>query len=271
MLEDESLKNKKTDYATATFKATRLINSHSVETLGAGVLDVRISHRFGYVNNGISNLFGLDEATNRLALEYGISNRLMVGIGRSSFQKQIDGFAKFKLLRQETNGGMPVTLSAVATSIMRTDSYSDQTRINYYSSRFAFAYQILIARKFSDSFSLQLIPEMIHYNLAETPNTNNNIYAVGIGGRIKLSKRISFNAEYHYQIPSTKWQGTYNSLAVGFDIETGGHVFQLHFTNSSGFTERNFVSETTGDFFKGDIRFGFHLSRVFTLKKNKKS
>lgn len=269
MLDEELEKDKKPDYITATFKATRLSNGHSVETLGAGVLDVRISHRFGYINTGIEELFGLDQSTTRLALEYGISNRLMVGLGRSSYLKEVDVFAKYKLVRQATNGA-PVTVSVLSEAIVNTSSFSDPTRVNYFSSRMSYVFQGFVARKFSDSFSLQLMPSIVHYNLSPAPNTNNNLYAMGIGGRLKLSKRISMNAEYYYQLPSTQYDGTTNSLALGFDIETGGHVFQLYFTNSTGTNERAFITETTGDFFKGDIRFGFHISRVFTLKDPRK-
>jgi hypothetical protein len=269
MLNSELDKEKKPDYATATFKATRLSNGHSVETLAGGVLDVRISHRFGYVNAGIEELFGLDQATNRLAVEYGVTNQLMVGVGRSSYQKEVDGFVKYKLIRQAT-GGAPVTLTAFSSAMMTTASFADPTRENYFSSRMSYAFQALVARKFTESFSLQLMPTLVHYNLAPAPNTNNDIYALGVGGRMKLTRRVSLNAEYYYQLPSTQYQGTTNSLAIGFDIETGGHVFQLYFTNSTGIVERPFITETTGDFFNGDIRFGFHLSRVFTLKDPRK-
>ncbi|MBL7847657.1 MAG: hypothetical protein JNL40_09335 [Cyclobacteriaceae bacterium] len=269
LLDAELEKDKKPDYATATFKATRLSNGHSIETLAAGVLDVRISHRFGYINTGIDEFFGLDQATTRLALEHGISNRLMVGVGRSSYQKEVDGFAKFKLVRQATNGA-PVTITAFSSAMVKTGPYDDPTRVNYFSSRMSFAFQGLIARKFTESFSLQLMPSVVHYNLAPAPNMNNNVYAMGVGGRLKLSKRISMNAEYYYQIPDTQYAGTTNSLALGFDIETGGHVFQLYFTNSTGINERAFITQTTGDFFKGDIHFGFHISRVFTLSDPRK-
>lgn len=269
ILDTELDKDKKPDYVTATFKATRLSNGHSVETLAGGVLDVRISHRFGYLNSGIVDLFGLDQAITRLALEYGINNRLMVGIGRSSYQKEIDGFVKYKLVRQATKGA-PISVTGFSSMMLKTSSYADPTRENYISSQMSYAFQALIARKFTESFSLQLMPSMVHYNLAPAPESNNNIYVMGAGGRLKLTKRVSMNAEYYYQLPETKYAGTTNSVALGFDIETGGHVFQFYFTNSAGIVERPFLTETTGDFFNGDIRFGFHLSRVFTLKDPRK-
>jgi hypothetical protein len=279
MLEDESKKEKKKDYATATFKTSRLINGHSIENAAAGVLDFKISHRFGMVNKGAYELFGLDQASMRIGLDYGISNRLMIGAGRSTFQKQYDAFGKFKILRQAKGGRWPspVSVSAVSTVMLKTLKWEDPTKRNYYTSRLSFANQLIIARKFSEGLSLQLMPSFIHYNIATTATTPNDIFALGIGGRIKLSKRLSFNAEYYHILPISMVAGegymipgTKNSLAIGFDIETGGHVFQLHFTNSTGMTEKTFITETTGDFFKGDIHFGFNVSRVFTSKEKRK-
>lgn len=279
MLEDESKKDKKKDYATATFKTSRLINGHSIENAAAGVLDFKISHRFGMVNKGGYEFFGLDQATMRIGLDYGISNRLMVGVGRSTFQKQYDAFGKFKILRQSTGGrgSSPVSISAVSTVMLKTLKWEDPSRKNFYTSRLSFAHQLIIARKFSEGFSFQLMPSFVHYNIAQGATDPNDIFALGVGGRIKLNKRLSFNAEYYHILPISFVEGegymipgTKNSLALGFDIETGGHVFQLHFTNSTGMTEKTFITETTGDFFKGDIHFGFNVSRVFTIKEKRK-
>lgn len=279
MLEEESKKEKKKDYATATFKTSRLINGHSIENAAAGVLDFKISHRFGMVNKGGYELFGLDQATMRMGLDYGISDRLMIGVGRSTFQKQYDALGKFKILRQSKGGrwSSPISVSAVSTVMLKTLKWEDPTRKNYYTSRLSFAHQLIIARKFSEGLSLQLMPSFVHYNLAQGATDPNDIFAMGVGGRIKLSKRLSFNAEYYHVLPLSFVEGegymipgTKNSLAVGFDIETGGHVFQLHFTNSTGMTEKTFITETTGDFFKGDIHFGFNVSRVFTIKEKRK-
>lgn len=279
MLEEESKKEKKKDYATATFKTSRLINGHSIENAAAGVLDFKISHRFGMVNKGGYELFGLDQATMRMGLDYGISDRLMIGVGRSTFQKQYDALGKFKILRQSKGGrwSSPISVSAVSTVMLKTLKWEDPTRKNYYTSRLSFAHQLIIARKFSEGLSLQLMPSYVHYNLAQGATDPNDIFAMGVGGRIKLSKRLSFNAEYYHVLPLSFVKGegymipgTKNSLAVGFDIETGGHVFQLHFTNSTGMTEKTFITETTGDFFKGDIHFGFNVSRVFMIKEKRK-
>jgi len=270
MLEEETKDENAVDFTTATFKTTRLINGHSIENVAAGVLDFRISHRFGYISGGAYELWGLDEASMRLGLDYGLTKRWMIGIGRSTYQKQYDGFTKFKVLQQSTGARkMPITFSAVASMMYKSLHFEDPTRENYYTSNLYYAGQLLIARKFSEGFSLQLMPSIVHYNLVPSANDPNDVLALGVGGRLKISKRTSVNVEYYYQIPGYKFEGTENSLAIGFDIETGGHVFQLYCTNSTGMTERTYIAETTGDFFSGDIRLGFTISRVFTIKKPK--
>lgn len=268
LLEEETEKDKKPDYTTATFKTTRLINGHSVENVAAGVLDFRISHRFGYINSGAYELWGLDNASMRLGLDYGITKWWMVGVGRSSYQKQFDGFTKVKMFRQE-EGGFPMTISGMGSIMYKSIKFDNPDRQNYYTSNLYYCGQLLVARKFNESFSFQLMPTVIHYNLVEGANDPNDVFSIGAGGRVKLSKRVSLNVEYYYQLPDYKLPGTVNSLAIGFDIETGGHVFQLNVTNSSGMTERSFISETTEEFFDGYIRFGFTISRVFTIVKPK--
>lgn len=258
-----------TRYTTATFKTTRLVNGHSVENVAKGVMDVKISHRFGNLNDGGYELFGLDKATMRMGFDYGITRYLMVGIGRSTYQKTYDAFFKLKILRQSTGQkNMPITLSYVPTVALKTLRFEDPTIKNYYTSRLSFSHQLIIGRKLSESTSLQIMPTFVHQNLVTGADDPNDIYAIGVGGRQKLTKRVSFNFEYYYQIPDYKLPGTSNSLSVGFDIETGGHVFQLHFTNSIGMNERSFIADTQGKWEKGDILFGFNISRVFTIGKN---
>jgi len=257
-----------TIYTTATFKTTRLINGHSVENVGKGVLDVKVSHRFGNVSEGLYELFGLDKASMRAGFDYGITKNIMIGVGRSTFQKTYDGFIKVKILQQSRGKkNMPITLSYVPTLAIKTIHYEDPKVDNHFSSRLSYSHQLIIGRKFSDKTSLQLMPVFIHQNLVTLARESNDIFAIGIGGRQKLSKRISFNAEYYYVLPATKLNGTSNSLSIGFDIETGGHVFQLHFTNSQGMNERTFIADTKGKWDKGDIYFGFNISRVFTVGK----
>ena len=262
---------KETNYTTATFKSTRIMNGHSIERMPAGQLDVRISHRFGTINSGAYNFFGLDQSNIHLSLEYGISKWLMIGVGRGSYEKTFDGFAKFSVLRQSSGATvMPVSVSVVTSTALKSLKFADQTRTNYFTSRMAYVAQILVARKISQGLSVQLTPSYVHRNLVATELDPNDIYAVGAGARIKLTKRICLNGEYYYVAnPKTYLsQKIYNPLSVGFDIETGGHVFQLFFTNSLGMIEKAFIGETTSTWSNGGIHFGFNISRVFTLKKN---
>lgn len=269
-LEKEMETQNATKYATAIFKTTRLVNGHSVETLGPGVMDVKISHRFGTLNTGIYELFGLDNATMRMGFDFGITPNLMVGVGRSTYQKTYDAFFKYRILRQSSGKrNMPITLSYVPTIAVKTIHWPDPSRKNYNSSRYYYTHQLLIARKFSSNTSLQLMPSFVHRNLAGSGGEPNDIFAVGIGGRQKLTKRISLNVEYYYQLPGHKIDTSTNVLSIGVDIETGGHVFQLHFTNSIGMIERTFIAENSGTWGNGDILFGFNISRVFNIgKKN---
>lgn len=268
-LEKESLANNDINYTIATFNTTRLVNGHTIENVGKNVLDVKISHRFGTLNKGGYELFGLDNATMRMGLDFGITPNLMVGIGRSTFEKTYDAFFKIKLLRQSTGKkNMPITLSYIPTVALKTLRWADPTRKNYYSSRLFYTHQLLIARKFSAGTSLQLMPTLVHRNLTHLKSDPNDLWAIGIGGRQKLSKRISLNLEYYYQVPGHKPNSSVNALSVGIDIETGGHVFQLHFTNSMGMTERTFITDTNGKWSKGDILFGFNISRVFNIGKS---
>jgi hypothetical protein len=262
---------KEIHYTTATFKSTRIINGHSIEKMPSGQLDFRISHRFGTINSGAYNFFGLDQSNVHFSLEYGILNWLMVGIGRGTYEKTFDGFVKFTLLRQSSGARvMPVSVSVLSSAALKSLKWPDQTRANYYYSRLSYVGQLLVARKINQSFSVQLTPSYVHRNLVATELDPNDLFAVGTGGRMKLTKRISLNAEYYYMINPKSFmsQQVYNPLSVGVDIETGGHVFQLLFTNSLAMIEKGFIGETTGSWGKGDIHFGFNISRVFTLKKH---
>jgi len=256
-----------TEYATATFKTTRVVSGHSIENPANGVLLFTISHHFGRINTGPYEFFGLDNSTIRLGLEYGINNFLSVGVGRSSYQKTFDGFLKAKLFRQSKGvRNFPVSITAFSAMDLFSEKWKDTTRTNYFTSRMSFVHQLLIARKFNENLSIQLTPTFIHKNLVAETNTNDN-FAVGIGGRYKLTKRLSVNVEYFYNLPGYIADNFENPLSIGFDIETGGHVFQLHFTNSQPMFDRGLITETTGKWGDGDIYFGFNISRVFTIKK----
>jgi hypothetical protein len=258
------------NYTAATFKSTRILNGHSVEKMPSGQLDVRISHRFGRINSGAYEFFGLDQSNIHLSLEYGILDWLMVGVGRGSYEKTADGFAKFTLFRQSSGARvMPVSVSLISSIAVKTAKWADPSRTYYFSSRVSFVDQVLIARKINQRFSVQITPSYVHRNLVSTVFDPNDLWSLGAGGRVKLSNRISLNAEYFYIVNSktNMSQKIYDPLSVGFDIETGGHVFQLFFTNSVAMIEKGFIGETTGDWLKGDIHFGFNISRVFTLKR----
>ena len=269
------------DYTTATFKGTRLMNGQTNETMAAKHMNMWIQHRFGRVNSGFEGFWGLDESRVRIGFDYGITDNLMIGIGRSSFQKTADYFAKWKLLRQSKGAKkMPFTATVLvggAINAMPTGystEFGTTMKFNNNTERQSYYGQLILARKFNESFSLQIMPTFLHNNKTEIVGIENDIAALGVGGRIKLSKRISLNAEYYavmreYEEDNNAYPYK-NSLALGFDIETGGHVFQLHFTNSRGMIEKQFITGTTGQWGKGDIHYGFNISREFNFKKKKK-
>lgn len=273
--DDPFLENKKED-VNYTFKATRICNTSSIENLGAGVLDFRICHRFGKLNQGAENFFGLDNATTKLALDYGVTKWLMVGVEHSTLNKENDVFAKVKLLKQQKHG-MPITLSYFgAVSAVRKSTMPIPAGTEWhFSNQLAFINQVLIARKITDAFSLQITPTLVHYNLVDSSKYDNNTFALGIGGRIKVSRRVAITGEYYLRLNNQDMNvigstaKTYNSATIGVDIETGGHVFQLMFSNSFTNTERVIVGQTSDSWSDGGIHFGFNISRVFTVVKPK--
>jgi hypothetical protein len=266
VLNDSLLMTGKASRVTGTFKATQIINTPTVESPGKNGLNFLIMHRFGRINQGGYELFGLDNASIRFGLDYGINDRFAIGVGRSSLEKTYDASFKWKMLRQ-TENTMPVSVSLYEAMTHTTLHYTDKP---YLEGKYRNAYEsaLLIARKFSSSFSLQLTPIWLHYNLVPTAEDKNDVFALGVGGRMKLSKRISINAEYNWlptdQLPSTD---IFHSLSFGLDIETGGHVFQLIFSNSEGMIGPYYLGKTTGNWADGDIFFGFNISRAFNLKK----
>lgn len=261
------------EYVYATFKTTRVMNAHSIENPAKGTLLFLIQHRFGRVNTGIYDLFGLDEASIRLGFEYGVTDRLSLGFGRSSFEKTYDGFLKYKILRQSKGlRKMPVTMSYYVSTAITSLKWEDmgvEERENYFSSRVSYTHMLLIARKMNNNLSLQLTPALVHKNLVPTSDDKNDIFSLGLGGRYKITQRITINAEYFY---TPTEQISYNfdqPFSLGVDIETGGHVFQLHFSNAKAFFDRGYLTETQGSWAKGDVYFGFSISRVFTIVKPK--
>ena len=270
---DQQIKPKK-ELTIATFKYTRLINTHTVETLGKKTLDVAIAHRFGNLNSGANNLWGLDGPANiRLAFEYSHDGRLMVGLGRSSYQKMFDSFLKYRWLRQTTNGKMPLSVTLYAgmfcTTVKDVNKQANGfDRYQYASDRLSYVYQVIIARKFSSSFSLQLAPIMVHYNQVEKIRDKNDIYALSTLARLKVTKRLAITTEYVLRLNDDYDDNKfYDSFGVGFDIETGGHVFQIHVTNSFGIADNQFIPYTSNQWNNTGIRLGYNLSRVFSLQK----
>lgn len=264
----DSLPEHHNGVVTGTFKATQIINTPTVEAPAKKGLQFMIMHRFGRVNEGAYALFGLDNATIRLALDYGLTDRFAIGIGRSSLDKTYDGSFKWKLLQQKT-GRMPVTVSLYELLTHTTLRYSDKPFMNT-KYRTTYVSQLLVARKFSSRLSLQVSPAWIHFNLVPTEQDKNDLFALALGGRMKITKRTSLNAEYNYlptdQVASSRVR---HSLSLGLDIETGGHVFQLVFSNAQGMTAPYYLAKTTGSWGDGDIFFGFNVTRAFTFKKNR--
>jgi Membrane bound beta barrel domain (DUF5777) len=260
----------KKEYVDYGFKSSRVIMSHSMELIKPGVMDLRILHRFGNINNGAYEFFGLDNASMRLGFDFGLTKNLMAGIGRSTNKKELDGFFKYRLIHQAKGpGSLPFSFLLVGGSSITMLKFSDTTRKNYFSSRVGYYGQAIIGRKFSEGFTLQLMPTIVHRNLVPTPDDPNDLLAAGIGTRMKLSRRVSLNIDYYYRLNPNPGDGTQNPFSIGFDIETGGHVFQLHFTNAVGMNEKVFLLETTNKWGKGDIQFGFNISRSFQIKKKK--
>lgn len=256
-----------TEFAYGTFKTTRVVLNHSIQNPAPGDLLFIISHHFGHINQGPYELFGLDQATIRFGLEYGLNERLSLGIGRGTYKKLFDGHLKYKILRQSTGQKqIPVSVSYFGSMGLNSLKWADETRTNYFSSRLSYVHQLLVARKFNNWLSLQLTPTLVHRNLVPLKADQNSVFAMGAGGRLKLSQRLTLNAEYFYLIPGKTADDFDNSFSLGLDIETGGHVFQLFFTNSNPISEHGFITETKGDWLNGDIYFGFNITRTFTLK-----
>ena len=248
---------------TATFKDTRVINMQSNETPGAGVLHFVIAHRFGRINEGAYSLWGLDNASMRMGFDYGLTDRWTLGVGRSTFQKTYEASMKGKLFLQKSDNSVPVSVTYYGVIMANGLRWQEPDRENLFSSRLSYVNQLIVTRKINDRTSLAVVPSFIHRNLVDITSKSHDQWTLGLGGRHKLTHRVSINSEYHFLVNGLD-EATTNSLSLGVDIETGGHVFQLHITNSQGMFERAFLTETTGRWLDGDLFFGFNLSRVFS-------
>lgn len=273
--QDDLLKeiDKETDepeYSIATFKGTRIINGHSIETKPEGTLEFIFAHRFGRINTGWYEMYGLDQADVRLGLDYGITDDLSVSIGRNSYNKTLDGYLKYRLAKQHTGkGAFPLSITTLGGMAYQFEprNNSDVSEDFENIDRLSYTGQFLIARKVSQNFSIQFMPSVVHKNAVTQSIEKNTQYLLGAGGRYKLTKSFAITGEYYYNFSSLDESPYYNVVGIGCDIETGGHVFQLVFTNGNGLTERAFLTETRDDFFAGDIHFGFNVTRTFQLKK----
>ncbi len=271
ILESQLPKNE-VEYVEATFKGTRIINGHSVENRKKGTLEFLISHRFGRINSGAEELFGLDQSNIRLALEYAIIDDLMVGLGRSSFDKTFDGFVKYKFLKQQKGkGAFPFSASFFGSAAYdQPTSFGSEPKS--FSTNLTYTSQLLIASKISPAFSFQITPTFIHRNSVVLQADPQNIFAIGTGARMKITNRMAVSAEYFYQFDelASLFEPPTNSLAFAVEFETGGHVFQIILSNTITMIEKSFITETTGDFFDGDIHLGFNISRAFQVGRHGK-
>jgi hypothetical protein len=257
----------KPEAVSATFKGSRLVNGQTIETRHKGELEFIFAHRFGRLNDGAYELFGLDQAFVRVGLEYGVTDNLSAGFGRNSVDKTMDGYLRYKLLRQQQEG-MPVTVTLFTNAAIRTSPRKEDATYNIrLEDRLSYTSQLLIARKFTPALSLQLMPTLVHRNTVDQSKEKNDQLALGFGGRLKVSRSISLNTEYYYRLGVPAANEYFNALGFGIDIETGGHVFQLVLTNTRGLTERAYLTETSGDFFDGDIHLGFNVTRSFQPKR----
>jgi len=253
----------------ATFKATRLINQQTIEVGGTRSLDFRIHHHFGPFNSGAYDFWGIDGgASIRLGLEYSYNGRLQFGLGRTSYEKQIDGFLKYRLLRQSKSGSMPISVTLFSGAYRNGVNglkISGVDKFNYASDRLSFVQQIIIARKIDEKLSIQITPTMVHYNLVENLSDQNDAYFLGIAGRYKISNRTAITYEYGAKLLNYSESKYYDSMGIGLDIETGGHVFQMFLTNSFGMTENQTFARTNSSWADRGFRLGFNVSRMFTL------
>lgn len=272
MVDSEEMDTNKVEH---TFHSTRVINGHSVETLRKGVLEFRVEHRFGDIagdDGGAQTMFGFDNSSDiRLAFEYGITDRLMLGFGRSKgtgapYRSLLDGFAKYRILYQE-KVGCPISLTANAsTSFSYMKASSDLSQVNYFPKwqhRLAYSLQLNFARKFGERLSLAVIPSLIHRNYVAQDDVN-TLFALGGAFRFAMSSSAAILVEYYHCFENENFrQANMNSLGIAFEWITFGHNFTINLTNSKGFGETQFIPYTFEDWMKGQYRLGFCIGRKF--------
>jgi len=285
---DSVQKPKSHEKVFATFKTTKLINAQSTETVKKNTLDFRITHRFGDIGGesggGFHTWYGWDAISDvRLAFDYGITDKMTVGIARSKYDENIDGTFKYRLLDQTTDNKIPVSVALyenmAVTPERSTELYNGTTIAasdEKFAHRISYVNQLIIARKFNSSFSFEVLPTYMHMNFVKDyinpdngAEAENDLFSLGAGGRIKLTKRLCIIVDYFYTFSKFRQNNPtnpyYMPLAIGIEIETGGHVFHLDFTNAAGINENAFLPYSPDSWFKGGFKFGFNISRVFNL------
>lgn len=250
------------DYKSAAFKGLKIVNFESTKMVSKKELYFVVSHRFGSLETGIQDFFGLDQAVTRLNVIYGISDGINVGVSRSSFRKMYESSLKLRLVR-ERRGGFPFTIVSSSNILINTSLDEQILPGLEFKNRLGYTTQLLISKKFNERLSLQLMPTFFHDNYVDFNPQHNSQYVIGFGGRHKLTKRWSINFDYGLHLNRADNSPFKNPLSIGFDLETGGHVFQLHFTNAQPMNTNGFLGQATGDWSDGNIFFGFNLSRVF--------
>ena len=265
--EDDLLSEIDTDsigdqYATAAFKDLKIVNFESTKLVAKKELTFIVSHRFGSIENGFDSFFGLDDAVTRLNFVYGITDGINIGVSRSSFQKIYEASAKYRLVRQKENG-FPFTIATYNSILINTALEKENLPNLEFRDRLGYTAQLLISKKVSSKLSLEVAPTFFHDNFVAYDEQHNSQYAIGFGGRQKLGKRWSINLDYGWHLNRADGSPFKNPLSIGFDLETGGHVFQMHFSNAQAMNTNGFLGQATGDWSDGNIYFGFNLSRVF--------
>lgn len=258
-IDSDSISNQ---FTIATFKGLKIVNLESTKLVAKKELTFVVSHRFGSIENGIDTFFGLDDAVTRLNFIYGLTDWLNISASRSSFQKTYEAAIKYRLYRQE-NKGFPFTIVGYNSVMINTALEEVNLPKLEFKNRVSYAAQLLIARKMSKNLSIELAPTFFHDNYIVLNEQDNSQFALGFGGRYKLSTRWSINADYGWHLNRADNSPFKNPLSIGVDLETGGHVFQMHFTNSQPMNTNGFLGQSTGDWSDGNIYFGFNLSRTF--------
>jgi hypothetical protein len=250
--------------ALKTFRSIKVVNMQSVEIPAPSELIFTVGHRFGNVRSGFYEMFGLDLATIRLSFDYGINSWLSAGVGRSTFEKTYDASTKARILVQDGRRGSPVSLSYYVAASQATLRDVFPAGYDNFSGRLSLASSLMIGRKFSEAFSMQVSPVWLRSNYLREIQDHTHIVSLALATRIRLTAITHLNMEYIHELTDSGLSNT-NPLSVGFDLETGGHVFQLFFSNTQGIFDKAYLVNTTGTWGAGDIFFGFAITRVFYL------